>query len=128
MGQGVAHVIHPVTIEGFLAQVQPGTRFEVEKAPVEGDIWLVTHYSMRASAKILFIVPQHASRVKSLNRRAVSFRTLLECMAIIGSRRHRRTMPKRMLLTPTIIRLSRFRHRERNRVRVARCSLPIPRD
>lgn len=55
-----AHVIHPVNIEGFLAQVQPGTRFEVEKAPVEGDIWLVRRYSMRASAKILFMVPHHA--------------------------------------------------------------------
>lgn len=55
-----AHVIHPVTIEGFLAQVQPGTRFEVEKAPVEGDIWLVKHYSMRASAKVLFLVSHHA--------------------------------------------------------------------
>ena len=55
-----AHVIHPVIIEGFLAQVQPGTRFEVEKAPVEGDIWLVKHYSMRASAKVFFVVPHHA--------------------------------------------------------------------
>lgn len=54
-----AHVIHPVSIEGFLAQVQPGTRFEVEKAPVEDDIWLVRHYSMRASAKVFFVVPHH---------------------------------------------------------------------
>jgi hypothetical protein len=55
-----AHVIHPVTIEGFMAQVQPGTRFELEKAPVEGDIWLTTHYSMKASAKVLFLVPHHS--------------------------------------------------------------------
>jgi hypothetical protein len=55
-----AHVIHPVTIEGFVAQVQPGTRFELEKAPVEGDIWLTTHYSMKASAKVLFLVPHHS--------------------------------------------------------------------
>jgi len=55
-----AHVIHPVAIEGFVAQVEPGTRFELEKAPVEGDIWLTTHYSMKASAKVLFLVPHHS--------------------------------------------------------------------
>jgi hypothetical protein len=55
-----AQVIHPVTIEGFIAQVQPGTRFELEKAPVEDDIWLTTHYSMKASAKVFFLVPHHS--------------------------------------------------------------------
>lgn len=55
-----AQVIHPVTIDGFMAQVQPGTRFELEKAPVEGDIWLTTHYSMKASAKVFFLVPHHS--------------------------------------------------------------------
>lgn len=55
-----AHVIHPVSIEGFLARVEPGTRFEVEKAPVQGDIWLTTHYSMKASAKVLFLFPHHS--------------------------------------------------------------------
>ena len=55
-----AHVIHPVGIEGFLAQVEPGTRFELEKSPVEDGIWLTKHYSMRASAKVLFMVPHHS--------------------------------------------------------------------
>jgi len=55
-----AHVIHPVSIEGFLAQVEPGTRFELEKAPVQGDIWLTTHYAMKASAKVFFLVPHHS--------------------------------------------------------------------
>jgi hypothetical protein len=48
-----AHVIHPVSIEGFLAQVQPGTRFELEKSPVGNGVWQPTHYSMRANAKVL---------------------------------------------------------------------------
>jgi hypothetical protein len=52
-----AHVIHPVRIEGFLAEVEPGTRFEVEKRPVAGDIWLASHYSMRANAKVLLLFP-----------------------------------------------------------------------
>ena len=50
-----ARVIHPVSIEGFLAQVEPGTQFELEKMPVEDDIWLPKHYAMKASAKIFFL-------------------------------------------------------------------------
>lgn len=52
-----AHVIHPIRIEGFLAEVEPGTKFEVEKRPVNGDIWLATRYSMRANAKVLLLFP-----------------------------------------------------------------------
>jgi hypothetical protein len=50
-----AHVIHPVSIEGLLARVQPGTRFELEKAPVSDGVWLPTHFSMKAQAKVLFV-------------------------------------------------------------------------
>lgn len=50
-----AHVIHPVRIEGFLAEVEPGTKFEVEKRPVSGDIWLASHYSVKSKAKVLFL-------------------------------------------------------------------------
>jgi hypothetical protein len=50
-----AHVFHPVRIEGFLAEVEPGTRFEVEKRPVTNDIWMATHFSMRSNAKVLFL-------------------------------------------------------------------------
>lgn len=49
-----AEVVHPVSIAGFLAQVQPGTRFELEKMPVEDGIWLPKHFSMKARAKVLF--------------------------------------------------------------------------
>lgn len=52
-----AHVTHPVRIEGFVAEVEPGTRFELEKRPVTSDIWLASHYSMKANAKILFLIP-----------------------------------------------------------------------
>ena len=50
-----AEVIHPVSIAGFLARVDPGTRFEVEYTPVSGDIWLPSHFSMRARAKVLYV-------------------------------------------------------------------------
>ncbi len=50
-----AQVIHPVSIAGFLAEVEPGTRFELEKMPVENSIWLPRHYAMKANAKVLFL-------------------------------------------------------------------------
>lgn len=52
-----AQVIHPVNIEGFLARVEPGTRFELEKGPVEDGVWLAKHFSMRSKSKIVLVVP-----------------------------------------------------------------------
>lgn len=51
-----AEVTRPVSIEGFLARVEPGTRFELEKMPVAGGIWLPKHFAMRARAKVLFLI------------------------------------------------------------------------
>ncbi len=50
-----AKVTRPVTIAGFLATVQPGTRFELENTPVDDGIWLPSHYAMKSRAKILFL-------------------------------------------------------------------------
>ncbi len=50
-----AEVVRPVSIVGFLAKVEPGTQFELEMSPVEGDIWQVSHFSMKSKAKILGI-------------------------------------------------------------------------
>jgi len=50
-----AKVIHPVSIEGFLAKVEPGTQFELDKAPVSAEVWLPSHFTMSANAKILDI-------------------------------------------------------------------------
>lgn len=49
----VAKVIRKVSIEGFLAQVEPGTEFEVEKSPVGADDWQITHFSSTAQARVL---------------------------------------------------------------------------
>jgi len=54
-----ARVVHPVRIEGFLAEVEPGTQFEIEKAPVSGDIWLTKHFSMKSNARVLLLFPHH---------------------------------------------------------------------
>jgi hypothetical protein len=57
-----ARVIHPVSIKGFLAKVEPGTQFELEKSPVaDGSVWQITHFSMRSNAKILSMF-HHASQ------------------------------------------------------------------
>ena len=53
-----ATVVRPVSIAGFLARVEPGTRFELEKAPVGEDIWLPSHFGMRSRAKVLSIFPR----------------------------------------------------------------------
>lgn len=50
-----AEVVHPVTLEGFLARVEPGTHFELEKMPVANGVWLPKRFVMKARAKILFI-------------------------------------------------------------------------
>ncbi len=50
-----ARVVHPTSIEGFLAQVEPGTRFELEKAPVGKGVWLPKHFAMSSRAKVLFL-------------------------------------------------------------------------
>ena len=56
-----AQVIHPVSIEGFLAQVEPGTRFELEKTPVGNGIWLPSHFEMNSRAKVLFMINRSSS-------------------------------------------------------------------
>lgn len=57
-----AQVIHPVSIEGFLAQVEPGTRFELEKSPVPGGTWQPSHFSMNSHAKVLFLFKRSSSQ------------------------------------------------------------------
>jgi hypothetical protein len=46
--------MRPVSIGGFLAEVEPGTHFELEKAPVTDSIWLPKHFAMKSQAKVLF--------------------------------------------------------------------------
>ena len=50
-----ATVVHPVSIVGFLARVDPGTRFELENMPVAEKLWLPKHFAMKAAAKVLFL-------------------------------------------------------------------------
>jgi hypothetical protein len=57
-----AQVIHPVSIEGFLAEVEPGTRFELENIPVgDGSTWQPSHFSMRSNAKVFHLFTRESS-------------------------------------------------------------------
>jgi hypothetical protein len=55
-----ATVTHPVSIYGFIATVEPGTMFDMEKAPVAGDIWQPTHFRQKANSRILRMI-SHSS-------------------------------------------------------------------
>ncbi len=55
-----AEVVKPVSIEGFLARVYPGTRFALEKAPVSNGIWEPTRFSMSVVSKILGFISHNS--------------------------------------------------------------------
>ncbi len=50
-----ATVVQPVSIAGFLAQVEPGTAFDLRKSPVSKGVWMPSHFSMKAQAKVFFM-------------------------------------------------------------------------
>ncbi len=50
-----ASVIHPVSIEGFLATVEPGTHFELDQMPAGPGYWAASHFVERAEAKVLIL-------------------------------------------------------------------------
>jgi hypothetical protein len=54
-----AEVVHPVSIAGFVATVEPGTRFVLEKTPVTDSVWLAKHFSMVEKAKIFSVISHH---------------------------------------------------------------------
>ncbi len=50
-----ASVIRPVSIEGFIARVNAGTRFELEQMPVSTGIWLPSRFAMTVRTRILLL-------------------------------------------------------------------------
>jgi hypothetical protein len=55
-----AEVIHTVSIQGFLARVEPGTRFELQQAPVAKDVWFPTYFAVKSRAKVLFFFSRNS--------------------------------------------------------------------
>ena len=60
-----AECIHPVSIVGYLARVEPGTRFELEMLPGSDGVWMPSHYAMRALAKVFFVFNRESSQEES---------------------------------------------------------------
>lgn len=56
-----AEVIHPVSIVAYLSRVEPGTRFELDMAPMSDGVWMPSHFTMKARAKVLFLFPHESS-------------------------------------------------------------------
>ena len=50
-----AEVTHPVSIDYLIAKVSPGTRFELDQAPVAGGLWFPTRFVENVNARILAI-------------------------------------------------------------------------
>jgi hypothetical protein len=48
-----ARVTKPISLYGILAKVRPGTRFQLEQAPVAPGIWLPSHFSQDVNASAL---------------------------------------------------------------------------
>ncbi len=48
-----AEVFRPVAFGLFIAHVEPGTRFTLDQRPVQGGLWLPSHFSMQVRAKVL---------------------------------------------------------------------------
>ena len=48
-----AEVVNPVEFGLFVAKVRPGTEFELEQAPIDGNVWLPIHFSESVNAKVL---------------------------------------------------------------------------
>jgi hypothetical protein len=59
--QVVAQVIHPVSIEGFLARVEPGTKFKLVQAPVAGGAWFPSQFSYESKVRVLSFIGHNAT-------------------------------------------------------------------
>ncbi len=58
-----ASVTQPVSIAGFLATVEQGTRFELQQAPVDGGVWLPKRFEQRTRGSILFMFHRRSDEV-----------------------------------------------------------------
>ena len=60
-----AEVFRPVPFGLFIAKVEPGTQFFLEQEPVNGTLWLPSHFSMRAAAKVLRVWSHNTTEKKT---------------------------------------------------------------
>ncbi len=54
-----AEVVSPVWLYGFAARIEPGTQFELEQVPIAAGLWMPSHFSMQAKAKVFLLFPHY---------------------------------------------------------------------
>ena len=54
-----AEVVRPVWLFGFAARIEPGTQFELEQVPITTGLWMPSHFTMQAKAKVLLLFPHY---------------------------------------------------------------------
>lgn len=54
-----AEVVRPVWIYGFVARIEPGTRFELEQSPIAEGLWMPNHFIMDAKATVFLLFPHY---------------------------------------------------------------------
>ena len=59
-----AEVTNPVSFYGFLAKVEPGTRFFLEQAPVSSRLWFPIHFRQEVNATALGVIHRDKKRTK----------------------------------------------------------------
>jgi hypothetical protein len=75
-----AEVVKPVMFFGFLAKVEPGTRFVLEQAPVRNELWLPVYFSETIHAQALGIIQER----KVTEERYSNYRPITEAFASLG--------------------------------------------
>lgn len=55
-----AQVVKPVFFYGFLAKVNPGTRFALEEAPISNQLWLPIRFARTVDAEALGLLPRRS--------------------------------------------------------------------
>jgi hypothetical protein len=63
-----AEVSEPVYFEGFLARVDPGTKFVLDKEPVGDGYWMPARFEMKVNSKILGFISHNASEQNTFSQ------------------------------------------------------------
>jgi hypothetical protein len=78
-----AEVVRPVMIEGFVARVEPGTRFELREMRVNDQVetWLPSHFMMQSRARIFLFFPRSSNKdEKYFKYKPIGTLTAEECL------------------------------------------------
>lgn len=76
-----AEVFQSVSLYGFFAKVQPGTRFLLEQEPVTGSLWLPKHLSMHVNASAFGLVHEDSTDDETYS----NYKPMPEALSLLGA-------------------------------------------